>query len=403
MRDYQVIDLENKEKVPSIRDGYRIYFTAKDLPSLGYKKYGLVPVNIDQQEKSAGLPVSSTSIENQYYKIITDNSSKVISIVDKKSGKELVDSQSRFGFNAPLVKKFPDTDYNQIDYKNVFISIKDESPVRVILRIERPGELFEKTEYVLWNDVDRIDVEHVIYPERLDSTDKLEQYSIGFPFNIPEKQVLVETSGGFFNPDKDKLPGTSSDVFSIRRTAVVYNSEQSMILSSIDARVIELRDNIILSNTLNNFPLEWNRYEENVEKLSFKYSFSSQQGSFNTSYASKFGWEFNTPPVIRRSWYTEEPTSKSYLSISNDEVLLLALPSENEESFYVRLVNNNRDKFNEAVITSELFTGYNAFLVNYLEEDIVPLEVTGNSIFVNFRPNEIKTIKLTNRPFNNKY
>jgi alpha-mannosidase len=258
--------------------------------------------------------------------------------------------------------------------------------------------LFEKSKYILWNELDRIDIEHTVNSSRMDSTERLEQYGIAFPFDITDKKMLLELSGGFLDPTKERLPGTSTDVFSIRRSAALYNLEQSISITALDARVVEIagteKEPVLVSNILNNFPLEWNRYESNSGEILFRYSFTSQPGSFNHSYTSLFGWELNTSPLVKRSWYREEPESKSFMDISSREIILLAFPyDDKEESFLLRLMNVNGSKNNEAVISSELFSGYDAFQVNYLEEDARPLQVSGNSIKVKLRPNEIQSIK----------
>jgi alpha-mannosidase len=397
-QEYNVVDLVTGEGVLSFRKGHKLYFVARNLPPLGFRKYALKPVTRANGQKAAGLSSSAASIENQYYRIVSDGKS-IISIIDKKSGKELIDKENLIGFNELLMKKAPDIEsYSQIASGNVNITVKDESPVRFILQIERPGALFENTRYILWNDLDRVDIEHTVNASVMDSTEKLEQYGIAFPFAVADKEILLELSGGFLDPVKERLPGASTDVFSIRRSAALFNKEQNISISSMDARVIEItgsdKNPVLVSNVLNNFPLNWNRYESHSGEILFRYSFTSQPGSFNPSYTSLFGWELNTSPLVKRSWYREQPVSGSYMNISNNEIILLALPyNDREESFLLRLMNANGSKINAALIKSYLFSGYNAFLVNYLEEDARSLQVSDNSVRVSLRPNEIQTIK----------
>ena len=89
------------------------------------------------------------------------------------------------------------------------------------------------------------------------------------------------------------MPGTSKDGFSIRRTAALYNDVNSLSWSSLDARVVRLREfeghKFLISDVVNNFPKNWNRYEENEGKITFRYSFTNQAGNFNPAFTSKCG------------------------------------------------------------------------------------------------------------------
>jgi hypothetical protein len=109
-QEYNVVDLVTGESVLSFREGYKLYFIARDLPPLGFRKYTLEPVKTGANgQKAAGLSSSSASIENQYYRIVSDGK-EIISIIDKKSGKELINSENSVGFNEPLIKKVPDNE-----------------------------------------------------------------------------------------------------------------------------------------------------------------------------------------------------------------------------------------------------------------------------------------------------
>ena len=402
MQQYEVIDLTTKQKVESYRDGYKLYFVAKDLPSFGYKKYRLQPITKKDGEKDSGLNVSDNSIENQFYKIIIDKSSnKISSIIDKKSNKELIDKENPLGFNQPLIEKFQDNQtFSQLNFNNQKLEIKDESPVRVILQVKRDDELFEDTKYILWNNVDRIDVEQKVNTTKLKPTDKLEEYAVAFPFKIDNLKIEPEIIGGFINPEKDKFPGTTKEGFSIRRSVALFNNNQSISWTSLDARVIRLRDinnqKVLISSLVNNFPKNWNRYEENSGKIVFRYSFTNQNEKFNPTFTSQFGWEINTPPISRRSWYRTEPTEQSYFKIDNQNLnLLTVIASADKDYFLMRIQNMNPYNNESGNISSEFMKNGSAASVNYLEDEEKKLKLNGDSVKVDLRPNEIATIKIS--------
>ncbi|RPI68987.1 MAG: hypothetical protein EHM47_13875, partial [Ignavibacteriales bacterium] len=396
---YEIIDLTTNEKIESFRKGIKQIFIARSLPSFGYKKYRLQ--QSENKSPDSKLEITDNSIENQFYIIEFDKSEKtIISIMDKKSGKELVDKKNELGFNQPLIERFQEEEkFSQIKYDNEITEVKDESPVRIILKVKREDQLFEETTYTLWNNIDRIDAEHIINLEKLEQTEKLEEYAVAFPFAVDDQKNLVEIIGGFINPEKEKLSGTDGDGFSIRRSIALFNNEHSISWTSVDARVIRLREiedkGILISNVVNNFPLDWNRYEENKGKLNFRYSFTNQDGRFNSSFTSRFGWEVNTPAIVNKSWYRTEPTSKSFFQVDNENVIMLSLiPSVEENSFSIRLMNSNPSESIKAKISSEFLEGSDAFYTTYLGNKERPLMIDNNSTVVELNPNEISTIKI---------
>jgi hypothetical protein len=392
-QQYEVVDLVTNKIVPSFRDEYKLYFIAEDLPSMGFKKYRLNP-KVSITAKSKELFSSPGMIENQFYKIRYDSESKSISsILDKKSGKELVDDKHVYGFNVPLIKTGQEN-YSMIKPQNEILTIKDENPVRIILRLERSGELVEKTEYILWSNIDRVDIVHVFNLQVLEETQKIQQFSVGFPFNISDKKIKLELLGGFLDPEKEKLPGSSNNSHSIRRSVALYNDRQSISWSAVDSRIVQINDNVLLSNAINNFPKDWNRYESNEGKLRLNYSFTSQEGKFNSSYTARFGWELNTPPVLRRSWYSAKPVSGSYFTIDNEFITILSISSATSDEYQINFTSMS-DREEEGFITSEFFEDCSAVSVNYLGEAKEKVEVNENSIKIKFKPNEIKTIKFS--------
>jgi alpha-mannosidase len=398
---YEIIDIAANKTVPSFREGYKQFFIAEDLPSLGYKKYRLQQGG--DNFKISELKIGDNLIENQFYKIEFDGSNtKVKNIIDKKSVKKLINEKNMLGFSHPLIEKFQkDETFSQIKFENELIEFKDESPIRVIAKLKREGELFEETSFILWNNIDRVDIEQKVDLNKLEATEQLEEYAAAFPFDITDKKVFVEIIGGYLNPEKDKLPGTDGDGFSIRRGVALFNDEQTISWTSMDARVIRLRENenggkVLISNIVNNFPEAWNRYEENDQKLLFRYSFTNQAGSFNPAFTSGFGWELNTPAIVSKSWYRSEPASKSYLEIDNENIILLSLFWNDEESFMLRLMNSNPFETSEAKISSEFFNNLKAVHTNYLGNEVEPLTIEENSFSVTIGPNEIRTIKIFN-------
>lgn len=85
---------------------------AADIPSLGYRTY--VPAQPAGNERPAVRPKPSTTIENEFFRVQIDAARGVIrSLVDKRSGKELVDQKSEYGFGQYLYERFDKNDHTR--------------------------------------------------------------------------------------------------------------------------------------------------------------------------------------------------------------------------------------------------------------------------------------------------
>ena len=136
--EYDVIDAGTNKIIPSFRKDHKQYFIARDVPSFGYKKYLLKPKS-GLLTQTGELKKTVNSIENQFYKIVFDtNLLSIKSIIDKKSGKELLNTKSSFGFAYPTVEKFQlNQNHSSILGSKPSYEIIDESPVRITLRIQK--------------------------------------------------------------------------------------------------------------------------------------------------------------------------------------------------------------------------------------------------------------------------
>jgi hypothetical protein len=393
-----VVDAGNNEIIPSFRKNHKQYFVAREVPSFGYKKYLLKPKSASKEFQS-GLSKTDNSIENQFYKItFNTNSALVTSIVDKKTGKELINNKSSFGMAYPTIEKF------QLNQKHASISgiktsfeIIDERPVRITIRIKRENNVIETVDYSLLDGIDKVFVSSDVNLESLKPTTILEEYGLPFSFDLPDARVKSEIIGGFIEQDKDRLPGIDHDGVSLRRAAAIFNDAENIIWSTADARVIRIREDsltkepVIISNLVNNFPSDWNRHENMTGQIDFRYAFTSAEGSFNPAKTSMFGYELNEPLRVRKSWFRALPSSEEYLSIENSNVILLNLKSK-EEGIILRVLNSDSQNNQTAKIKSKLFTDFNAEAIDLLGNRIQNLDVMENVITLNLKPGEFLDI-----------
>ena len=109
-----VKDIESGELLPSIiygvgegRKGNIISFEAKNIPAMGYRTY--IVETGQEAVTTAGLSgdISGKTIENTWFRITLNPAmGRIESIIDKRSGKELVDASAPQGFGQYLYERY---------------------------------------------------------------------------------------------------------------------------------------------------------------------------------------------------------------------------------------------------------------------------------------------------------
>ena len=112
-----VKDVESSELLPIAvygagegRKGNIISFEAKNVPAMGYRTY---IIETAQEVTTAGLSgnITENTIESPYFKIkLNPAMGRIESIIDKRSGKELVDASAPQGFGQYLYERYGKAD-----------------------------------------------------------------------------------------------------------------------------------------------------------------------------------------------------------------------------------------------------------------------------------------------------
>ncbi|MCD6205428.1 MAG: hypothetical protein J7L22_07180 [Candidatus Marinimicrobia bacterium] len=394
--NFEIIDLAAGDTIPCYAKGHKVWFIARNLPSLGYKKYRLAPALEPDRHKATDLIMTGNSIENRFYRINYDKKTNaVLQITDKRTRWNLIGKTDFYGFAQPVVKQGTQhAGFKTVNQGNPHLTVIDERPVRLALRIEYENGLFESTEFVLWSDMAQIDLCQTLDLTRLPETDVVEEYGLAFPFEIKKGKAEIEIIGGYLRPDADRLPGKDHNAFSIRRTVALSDRSSSLLWASKDRRVLRLEyDNkrpVLISNVVNNFPKQWNRRQDNSGRLKLNYSFTYSREAFNPGLATRFGWEALTPVLTQKGWFSTDQVKKQYFELDNDQIVLLDLQVDDSgDSWTMELLNSNLTKTQTVTISSEFLKSKNIRVVDFLGNSTQNINSTANKIQVDIKPNKI--------------
>jgi len=395
---YQVADLTGGQIVPSYQKDNEVFFIARKMPAMGYRKYEFVtgkPPN-----NSSDLVSSSNSIENKFYRLVFNPvDGQIQTISDKKTGRKIADER----FNRLLCERNLGKANSFLIDSTAQVTIRDERPVRLILEIHRPGFLLDEVQYILWNELDRIDIDFSVDISRLAQTDVIEEYGIAFPFILDKPTIMIENMGGFLNPEKDCMPGKSNSSFSIRRTVALSDQQTTVTWAALDSRVIALKkiapdvQPVLYSNFINNFPQNWNRHQITEGQLKTRFTMTSQNEQFNQGFTARFGWDVATPAVTMRAPLKQKESQNGYLSIDRKEIILISMQSNYKKGeLTLELLNVDPQNAVNVRVASELFKGKSAFRANVLGQCLQPVQTQGGTFSVTIGPNELLPIILTN-------
>jgi hypothetical protein len=120
-----VKDVVTGEIIPVSNQKNRIQFLAHDVPPSGYRNYILVNEGPSHAEKDLSVNETTKIIENKYLRIQFDTQNGTLSsVIDKISGKEMVDKKSKFGFGQYVYERF--SKKNAADYVKVYVKAGHE-------------------------------------------------------------------------------------------------------------------------------------------------------------------------------------------------------------------------------------------------------------------------------------
>jgi hypothetical protein len=403
-RQLQVTDLVTGRVIPSFRSGHWLSFVASDLPPMGFRKYSTVPVmGIVSAPANQDLLIGGSSVENRAYRISFDaHNGQITSILDKRIGRELIASAG-MPFNEPLMQTgIADRGYRRVPGDSVRCIVADERPVRLVLSFLRSGGIVERTDYTLWSDVDRVDMAHTVNLAQMSPPREVEVYAAGLPFAFKgTPSAFMDVLGGYVGAEHDRLPGALRDIYSIRRSAAVTDGSMCISVAAADSRIMFWKKDssaggqVLLAGLVNNFPLEWNRNEDNSGRLRLRFAFRSTPGSFDADVAARLGWELQSEFYGRATLLRSIPAEMSYLSVTGKNALLAGMKcGASAGDFVLRLSNVSPDTEAEAIITSPILFPAEASYATLIETGRTGFQKSGTGLRVRLKPSETRTVLL---------
>jgi len=400
-----------------------LLFTARELPSVGFKTYRVVPC-AEWPEFAGEWSADSHVLENKFYRITVDDATGTLaSIYDKLLQRELVDSEARHKFGQLIIRSAETAEEELAQFQS--LSLVDNGPISSTIRINATASCCPRVvvEITLYHESKRIDLSARLLR---DSTPMLEVY-FAFPFAVPEPQFRFEAGDAVIEPLRDQWPGSNTDYYGVQHWVEAFNDTWGITWSALDTPMAELgglypgyvsqahhgargpeyghpflepgeitKGHIYAMVSYNNFRTNFINVSPN--EFVVRYSFTSHSGNWHTGQARRFGWAVANPPVPiwMRGPQTSGtlPLSASFCQIDAPNVMLLTFkPAEDGNGYILRLIETEGEETPVRIGLPGIPVRH-AFETNLVEENQRVLSCGTHELEIVARPFAIHTLRI---------
>lgn len=411
--EYAVFDATGTE-VPSqiarlSRYQREIMFVADRVPPIGHSTFVL---RKQRARVTAGtLRVSSTTLENEFFRITLDaDSGWVKSIVDKRHGKEIL---SGYGNRLQLLEDKPSAwdawniGLTGVEFPSKFrrVEVVERGPIRAVLRVYRdyrkPGTSaqFPTQEYptsffvqdiILYAGIDRID-----FKTDVDWWEEKTMLKVAFPVTVQDTVATYEIPYGAIQRStrwRDSWDSARVEV-PAQRWADLSQDDYGVSLLNRAKYGYDIKGSRIRLSLLRS--PKWPDPTADRGKHSIEYSLYPHGGRWNTALTVQRGYEYNSPllSVTTDSHRGVLPLRYSFLQFdATGSVLTTIKRAEDSDAWVVQWY----DATGQAAEATLRFPRKvrKAVQSDLLERDGAPVSVQGNVIKTGTRRNGIATVKV---------
>lgn len=359
---FAIVDARTGQTVPHAFEpqghpGFRakgqwVTFAAQDLPPVGYARFDIVAASGETATNTASVPFA---LEGEHYRVELDpRDGYITSIVDRATGRELVDVDAPFGFNeyvydrytsAPgfnhLSGRIEDVDLSLFGSRStaghvsIVARMSDAVAQRVTLRLVAEGSEWLETTITLPHYVKRIDITNRLLKT---ATPEKESVFFAFPFAVSDDDPEYEITGGVTSQDAPHVPGSARHMFGIRHWLGLMDGMGAAAWATLEAPLVELgaialpyapfpatipsdraKRSTIYSWALNNL-WDTNFPPAQGGEMFFRYAISSDIALSRRELGIQTGASLSAPLVgicLRRPGTGTSETSGSFVSVSH--------------------------------------------------------------------------------------
>lgn len=387
-----------------------------DVPSVGFVRLDITTVSGERTDSSRPLP-DPTLLQNEALAVRIDlQTGTLSSVVDRASGRELVNSDAALGFNHYVYDRYAtvgQSNHNSSKFADIgnlaLISSRDVGgPAAVVEATEDArGQQVVLEQRVAGADWLRVtyrlprDLAHLEITNRLSKSSTWDKESayFAFPFAVAEPEVLQESAGGLTGSGQETVPGGAEYMRAIRHFISLADGEQAVGWATAEAPLVEIGtiglpyvpfpstlpviEPATVYSWVHNNIWDTNFPVEQAFETTFRYRVAAGFGHA-PSLAARTASSLVQPlrPVLSETAGAQPPTDRSLLGLSDDRVRLIGLRHLDDGSIVIRLVSvDPAGASTELTLPDGTSAAWEA---TYLGEVVRPLEITDGRVMISF-------------------
>jgi hypothetical protein len=408
-----------------------ILFRAESVPALGYRVFDLVPGE-PTADPAGMLAVTATTLENDHYALTVDaTDGSLASLIEKATGRELIDTASAYDFNELGYNTHQETVYHTPPHvltpDSATTAIERDGPLVASIRVTRSGTFHVETVYRLYLGEDRVEIENVLdrdlMPYVPHSTGS-ELYFVTMPFDIHDFEIRTETTTRFLDPFTDGFQRSGLfDYHNVEHAMAIWDTDGGILygVDTVAAHHFEALTSLTSSTFANGDALMLSRLYDKADEYEFRGGaigpFTKEPGtppiltythhirgtgpSFDPVETSRFGFEAMSP--IRARLIERRPGNlpddvASFFTVDDSGVLpYTAKRAEIGDGVILRMTELTGTS-TTARVTSDVLALSNPERVEQDEEGGTPIPMDGAGFLVDLGPYETATVRVQTAP-----
>lgn len=369
------------------------WYYAENIPAKGYKV-------INPTEENSKIAVTENSIENDFFRLTLDEKGTFTSIFDKRNNREVLKKGTR-GNVFTAYEDYP-REYDNWEISSYYTEKHWEADqvekVEILNEGERAGlkvtKKFKNSTIVqniyLYNNIDKIDFE-----TNIDWKESHLILKTAFPVDVNTNKATYDIQFGSVERPTHKNTSWDAARFEVCAHKYCDLSEYGYGVSLMnDCKYGHAIHDGVMSLTMlkcGTFP------DPDADKCehNFTYSLYPHAGDYREAGTIQKAYDLNIPMLCKKVGKNKGNLANEYsfFTLDQDNVIFeTAKKAEKEDTIILR----GCEYYNKRTTANVKF-GFDikkAYLCDMLENNIEELNVTDNTVTVDFKPFEINTIKI---------
>lgn len=383
-----------------------------DVPALGAKVLRVERGESDVVEAGGGT-TSGTMLENDFYRVVADaETGSLSSVVDKETGRELVDPASPWDLGQVIFDHLRDSHFSdhasyleratRSSVRDVSVSVEGPGPLWRSLRITASADDFITTdtqpglvlEVRLYEHAKLLELHYTANKKYVPEPNSM---YVAFPFASGDGQFTYDAQGGLVTPGTNQLPGSSTDWQTVQSFVALQDAGGQILLSSDEIPLVQFGEiNMgkwqyvcevdrphVFSWVINDY---WTSGFRGTKESVFQWSYAlTSTADRANSTATRFGQAWRTP-LAARVFPPADAAGRaavfSTLRIAPDNILLVNARPARDGGGIVLHVRETDGQKTAIAIDGLPWNSYRIERVNVLEELLETVE--GNPVLEPF-------------------